>query len=139
MAEIVASDILIYNGSSWVSFKTSNARIFNGSAFVEGNKLRISNGAGDFYKLGSGSFIVSNDNVVLWEGMPPVTITFTAIPDSTVSLFSKDGWIDVSINNAADTVTIGFNSMISGRTGQVVLACANGAANVTINVVQWGY
>lgn len=136
MAEILASDIRVYNGiSEWKSIKT-NVKIYDGTSFIDAKIIRISNGAGDYYKVISGSFSVSQTEIYFhWDDLS-VLVSFTAIPDNTVNLISKPSWATVNINNSLNTVEIGFSSFQAGRSGMVVLACDNGAPNVNIYVWQ---
>lgn len=136
MAEIVASDIRVYNGNfEWISIKT-NVKIYDGASFIDAKNIRISNGAGDFYKVISGSFSVNQTAIDFhWDDFP-VVVSFTAIPDNTVNLISKPTWATVNINNSSNTVEIGFSSFQAGRSGSVVLRCDNGASDVTIFVSQ---
>jgi len=136
MADIVANDIRIFNGNSvWISIK-NNVKIYNGVSFIDAKDIRIGNGSGDFYKVTSGSFSVSQTTLNFrWDDFP-VPVTFTAIPDNIVNLISKPSWAVVNINNIDNVVEIGFSSFQVGRSGSVVLRCDNGAPDVTIFVWQ---
>ena len=137
MAIKAVSDILVYDGSSFVSVKTGKIRRYDGSSFVVTgtDKDLIFDGTDWCYVVSAGTF-ATEQSVVLRSTVPSYTTHFTAVPDAEVTVLSKPDYLDVTINNDTNTITYEY-AIILERKSNVVLRCANGAADIVVGVFEF--
>ena len=138
MAIKAVSDILVYDGSSFVSVKTGKIRRYDGSSFVVTgtDKDLIFDGTDWCYVVSAGTF-ATRQSVVLSSTVPSYTTHFTAVPDAEVTVLSKPDYLDVTINNDTNTITYEYRDYHLGWKGNVVLRCANGATDILVGVFEF--
>jgi hypothetical protein len=141
-----ATDVLFYNGTSWVSVSTDKVLMHNGTGFINANtdKIRYFDQPNNrfLYKQNSIFLINTNDypfelSAIYLENIGHTqTISFSASPDADVINTFKAPWLNVTINNATNTIQISSNSFMDGRGSAVTFQCANGAPDFTFDVIQ---
>ena len=132
--EKVVSDILVHDGTAWVSVKGGNVKMFDGTGFsgMGTNDNMIFDGGDWCYALGA-TFTLSTHFVSFVRVEPFKTVTYSTNPPGTVSVASKPSWLNVVV--LAGYVSLSLQSAPSEPlVGDVDLSCDNGAGNQGINV-----
>ena len=138
MAKVV-SDILVHDGTSWMSVKSGNIKIFDGSGFVGMgiNDSTIFDGSDWCHVENTQATFETRQDVYLTQSKPSVSFPFTAVPSGDVSVVSKPLNLNVSVNNTTKIITYSYTEYTFEWDGDVVLHCTNGAPNLTVYVSEW--
>lgn len=136
MAEITASDISYYNGSTWVSVSTNKIMVHNGTTWVNANNSNVKYyNNGDFYScLGAPKFWLSGTSIILASSSTVAQIKYTV--DAGGRLFAEPypTYLNLSIDEETSIIYISTSYWMSGRTTNVVIGCTLGGGNITIKV-----
>lgn len=135
MAKVV-SDILVHDGTSWMSVKSGNIKRFNGTSFVAmgTDKDLVFDGSDWCHVENTQATFETRQDVHLTQSKPSISFPFTAVPSGDVSVVSKPLNLNVSVNNTTKKITYSYKEYTLKWNGDVVLHCTNGAPNLTVHV-----
>jgi len=144
MAEVKASDISVWNGSSWVSIRSGKVGFFNGVDFIfDRSKIRVCGGDGNLYYAEIDSITTDGSGAAIEALGMGDSITITVISNGNWSTTKNAAWLSASPSSgAAGTFSVDISvtknpSPTTSRTGKVTFIC--GTASAVVTIIQLGY